>query len=112
MCVIERPTTAMPADGSVLAASVPAPVAVVADSLEHCAASSPVAALSGGNAANALHWASSGFVGFARGWNDAPKIAALSVGTLAAADMRHGMALAFAVVVAAMALGGLVAGRV
>jgi PiT family inorganic phosphate transporter len=56
--------------------------------------------------ANAIHWFSSGLIGFARGWNDTPKIAALC---LVALPSR--MSLAFAIVALAMALGGLVSGR-
>jgi PiT family inorganic phosphate transporter len=44
-------------------------------------------------------------VGFARGWNDAPKIAALALVAL-----PNNMGLAFAVVTLAMAAGGLLAG--
>jgi len=58
--------------------------------------------------ANGIHWISSGLVGFARGWNDAPKITALS---LVALDGPGGVMLGFAVVTVAMALGGLLAGR-
>ncbi|MCS7034420.1 MAG: inorganic phosphate transporter, partial [Phycisphaerae bacterium] len=58
-----------------------------------------------------VHWISSGLVGFARGWNDAPKIAALVIGALAASPVTHGTALAFLIVTVAMAAGGLLAGR-
>lgn len=57
-------------------------------------------------AANAIHWASGGLVGFARGWNDTPKIAALS---LLAFPQR--MSIGFAIVTVAMAAGGLISGR-
>lgn len=57
-------------------------------------------------AANALHWFSGGLVGFARGWNDCPKIAALC---LLALPGHTGYA--FVVVTVAMAIGGLISGR-
>lgn len=57
---------------------------------------------------NGLHWLSSGMVGFARGWNDAPKIAALSVVVLTGPS---GMLSSFILVTLAMAVGGLVFGR-
>jgi PiT family inorganic phosphate transporter len=50
-------------------------------------------------------------VGFARGWNDAPKIAALAVGALAAANVANGSAVAVGIVTIAMAIGGMVAGK-
>lgn len=57
-------------------------------------------------AANAVHWASGGLIGFARGWNDTPKIAALCLLAL-----PHRTAVGFAIVTLAMAAGGLVSGR-
>lgn len=57
-------------------------------------------------AANAIHWTSGGLIGFARGWNDTPKIAALS---LLAFPGRMG--IGFIVVTIAMAAGGLISGR-
>src|SRR5204863_6185053 len=75
-----------------------------------CAADGPpVAAVTTSAAANAVHWLSAGLISFARGWNDTPKIAALSL--LALAATPHGTAIGFAVVLVAMALGGLLAGR-
>jgi PiT family inorganic phosphate transporter len=56
--------------------------------------------------ANAIHWFSGGLVGFARGWNDAPKIAALCLVALPGK-----MSLAFAIVTIAMAVGGLISAR-
>jgi PiT family inorganic phosphate transporter len=92
------------------AVAVPA-VSVIADTEETCAQASPLVAVSASATANAVHWASSGLVGFARGWNDAPKIAALGIATLAGAGVANGTAIAFAIVTVAMAVGGLVAGR-
>ena len=57
-------------------------------------------------AANAIHWFSGGLIGFARGWNDTPKIAALSL--LAIPGHMGG---SFAIVSLAMAAGGLISGR-
>lgn len=94
------------------AAAAAVPVArVVTDTEAACAEQSPVVAVSTTATANAVHWASSGMVGFARGWNDAPKIAALSIATLAGANVANGMAITFAVVTVAMAVGGIMAGR-
>lgn len=57
-------------------------------------------------AANAVHWASGGLIGFARGWNDTPKIAALCL-----LAFPHHIGGGFAIVTVAMALGGLISGR-
>lgn len=57
-------------------------------------------------AANAVHWASGGLIGFARGWNDTPKIAALCLLAL-----PNRMGVGFAIVTLAMAAGGLISGR-
>jgi PiT family inorganic phosphate transporter len=73
-----------------------------------CAVAPTVAGLSASKVSNGVHWLSGGMVGFARGWNDAPKIAAL--GLLAVSGPR-GTALSFAVAAIAMAIGGMVAGR-
>ncbi|MDB5304214.1 MAG: putative low-affinity phosphate transport protein [Phycisphaerales bacterium] len=58
---------------------------------------------------NAIHWLSAGLISFARGWNDTPKIAALSL--LALSGIAHGPALGFIIVTLAMAAGGVVMGR-
>lgn len=112
VCVVEgtadRLSDACGAAASI-ATTLPA-AQVVADREEVCAPQAPVMAISIRSAANTVHWASSGLVGFARGWNDAPKIAALAIATLVAAQIPYAMALAFVVVTVAMALGGLVAG--
>lgn len=73
-----------------------------------CAEQPTVAAVSGSRVANGVHWLSSGMVGFARGWNDAPKIAALGVVVLGS---QSGMLTGFILVTLAMAAGGLLAGR-
>lgn len=72
-----------------------------------CASSESVVPVS--PTANAIHWLSGGLISFARGWNDTPKIAALSL--LALSNTKHGTAIGFAIVTAAMAAGGLVMGR-
>ncbi len=83
-------------------------LALVSGDTVACALHSPAAAVSGGDVATALHWGTSGLVGVARGWNDAPKIAALALVALPAGT---GQRTAFALVALAMALGGLLAGR-
>ena len=57
-------------------------------------------------AANAIHWASGGLISFARGWNDTPKIAALSL-----LAFPNRMSFGFLIVAIAMAAGGLISGR-
>jgi PiT family inorganic phosphate transporter len=83
--------------------------AVVVDTEARCAAEQPILAVNASATANAVHWLSAGLISFARGWNDTPKIAALSL--LALAGVAHGMAIGFAIVTLAMAAGGLLAGR-
>ena len=83
-------------------------VDLVAAEIEACAVHSPAASVTASSVANAVHWGTSGLVGLARGWNDTPKIAALALVALPpAADTS----LAFVLVAAAMALGGILAGR-
>jgi PiT family inorganic phosphate transporter len=109
-CVCVAPTAvAADAGGGVVSAGPT--LAIVSDTPQRCAEAG-AAGVTGSGAAAAVHWASSGLVGFARGWNDCPKIAALAVGTLASAKVPGGTGLAFAVVAVAMAAGGLLAGRV
>jgi len=83
-------------------------LALIAGDSSTCAVHSPLAAASGRDVTEALHWGTSGLVGFARGWNDAPKIAALALVALPAGGGSRG---AFALVAVAMALGGILAGR-
>jgi inorganic phosphate transporter, PiT family len=104
-CVTEE-LTVQPAGAGTASASSQLHAVVAEEAL--CEEREPVLALSGSRAANAVHWLSSGLVGFARGWNDAPKITALSLVVLKGPG---GMATGFALVTAAMALGGLLAGR-
>ncbi len=104
VCLFDEPVIGR----SRMAAAVAADeLTVVVDSESACAAAGPAAAVSATSVTNAAHWLSSGLVGFARGWNDTPKIAALALVVLPATQRT----MAFAIVVMAMALGGLIAGR-
>ncbi len=94
--------------GAAFAAGAPA-IVVGGEADCRSAGATPLATTTG--VANGIHWFSSGMVGFARGWNDAPKIAALAIGALATAGVAHGSAVAFAIVIVAMAIGGMIAGR-
>jgi PiT family inorganic phosphate transporter len=105
-CVIAGPVV-QPA-GAGAAALAEARLAMVVDETENCARQSTVVVVTGSAAMNGFHWLTSGLIGFARGWNDAPKIAALGVLVLPGA---RGMAVSFGIVAAAMAVGGLVGGR-
>lgn len=59
-----------------------------------------------------LHWLTSGATSFARGMNDAPKMAALVLAALATSGSRHASSPAlFAWITAGMVAGSLVAGR-
>jgi len=82
------------------------PSVVVAEEKECATAAVAVTASS---TVNAVHWLSGGLISFARGWNDTPKIAAMSL--LALAGIGHGKMIAFVIVTVAMAAGGLIAGR-
>jgi PiT family inorganic phosphate transporter len=82
-------------------------LALTVDDEANCTPERTIAKATAISAADGLHWASSGMVGFARGWNDAPKIAALA---LVALPGQSGMTMAFALVTIAMAVGGLLAG--
>ena len=108
VCVTaNEPEFAVPGPGaSAVASRTAALPAVVAGSQSDCASQSPFASVSTSWIANSVHWFSGGMVGFARGWNDAPKIAALC---LIALPRNTGSA--FALVTAFMAIGGLVSGR-
>jgi PiT family inorganic phosphate transporter len=110
VCVVEEAAIPVTVGGAVVANSAGTHRAVITGTEASCAADGPpVAAVTASAAANAIHWLSAGLISFARGWNDTPKIAALSL--LALAGTAHGTAIGFAVVLVAMALGGLLAGR-
>lgn len=106
VCVIEQVRVSAPGLNSTAAAQTG--LGVVVGDESQCAKERPALAVTTSAVSSAVHWTSSGMVGFARGWNDAPKIAALG---LVALDGPSGTAMSFAVVAVAMALGGLVAGR-
>ncbi len=57
-----------------------------------------------------VHWLTSGAVSFARGLNDAPKLAVLLLAAGTSLEFHLGTALAFGVVAAGMTLGGLTGG--
>jgi PiT family inorganic phosphate transporter len=87
---------------------------VVADTVSHCQQADAAVIATGSTISTGIHWLSSALVGFARGWNDAPKIAALSIMGLSAAGLPATLspaALGFLIVTVAMALGGYLAGR-
>jgi inorganic phosphate transporter, PiT family len=106
VCVTQSEAVLTRSNGA--AAAAVGQIGVVADTEQACAATPLVAAVSASKASNATHWLSSGMVGFARGWNDTPKIAALG---LIAVSGDQGAALCFAIVTVAMAAGGMIAGR-
>lgn len=104
VCLVAEPTLAsLGESGTALAAVRPA---LRVGKTASCAEHSPQAAVGGSAVLDAVHWTSAGLVGFARGWNDTPKIAALVLVVLPSAS-----ATAFALVTLAMAAGGLLAGR-
>lgn len=86
-------------------------VGVVTGTVTECETVAPLVAVTAPKAANAIHWFSSGMVGFARGWNDAPKIAALSLVALAGTGVSNPAAVGFVIVTIVMAVGGYTAGR-
>ncbi len=104
-CVTAEPGLSVNASG--MAAAMPTRTAAVVADEAACADQPTVVAIPASRAVSLVHWLSSGMVGFARGWNDAPKIAALG---LVALTGPSGMAVSFAIVTVAMAIGGLVAG--
>jgi PiT family inorganic phosphate transporter len=108
VCIVEQePGLEAVAVGGAAVATPEQPRMAVVINYESACAGAPGVTTSA--AANALHWLTCGLISFARGWNDTPKIAALSLFALAA--MPHGTAVGFAIVTVAMAVGGLLAGR-
>jgi PiT family inorganic phosphate transporter len=63
------------------------------------------------NVIDGLHWLTSGLTSFARGMNDAPKIAALLLALPLFSSTTNNAALLFAAVALAMMLGGLLSGK-
>ncbi len=105
-CVTSEAVVQSQANG--MAAMEAVRIGVTADSEVACAENNNIAALTTSSVANAFHWLTAGLIGFARGWNDAPKIAALGLVAFAGAG---GMVTCFIIVTVAMAVGGMVAGR-
>jgi PiT family inorganic phosphate transporter len=111
VCVVETAsagaaTAPAPARTTDLLAVLAAHKGVVIGNEADCAGAPGVSTSA---AANALHWLSCGLISFARGWNDTPKIAALSL--LALSGVAHGTVIGFVIVTVAMAAGGLIMGR-
>lgn len=106
ICVVERESAAVTTGGALALTAMPS-TRVLVSSETIC--ESPIAVITPSATAHVVHWLSSGLISFARGWNDTPKIAALSL--LALAQVKHGMAVGFIVVAMAMAAGGMLAGR-
>lgn len=110
ICIEERKALAISTDVAIASTVCPA-ISLSTGSAAECQTRVTSVAVTGSKAANAIHWLSGGMVGFARGWNDTPKIAALSIVALSAAKVANPAALGFAAVTIAMALGGYLAGR-
>jgi PiT family inorganic phosphate transporter len=103
-CLCVQAPLAASTDGTLAA---PSSFALIHGTTTECAASGATAILRGSGALRASHWGTSGLVGFARGWNDAPKISALALVALPAERSW----VAFGLVTVAMAAGGLLQGR-
>lgn len=103
-CLCVQDSVAASADGTVAA---PSSFTFIHGTSMDCAASGATTVLRAGGVLRASHWGSSGLVGFARGWNDAPKISALALVALPAERSW----VAFGLVTVAMAVGGLLQGR-
>jgi PiT family inorganic phosphate transporter len=107
VCVAD-PAAEVPV-GASAAAVVPGPLFVTGTSAEcRTHGATPIATTS--SVANGVHWLTSGLVGLARGWNDAPKIAALGIVAISSLAPQSGRLLTFLLVTVTMAAGGLVAG--
>jgi len=111
VCVVEQACapSATGCEGAAASIAVTSLPVVITGSESACAQQSPAVQINVSSAATTLHWLSAGLISFARGWNDTPKIAALSL--LALAGAGQGMAIGFAIVTIGMAAGGLLAGR-
>src|SRR5439155_15789141 len=73
VCVVQESTVTASADAAIGMSEF----RLVVDRESNCETAS--AAVTTSTIANGIHWLSGGMVGFARGWNDAPKIAALGL---------------------------------
>ncbi|HEY8751791.1 MAG TPA: inorganic phosphate transporter [Tepidisphaeraceae bacterium] len=113
VCVEEREAVGVEAlDGAGAATRSSGPVmTITTGNAAVCETSGAFVAVTSSKTANAIHWASGGLVGFARGWNDAPKMAALSIVALSVAKVSNPPAIGIAVVTVAMAFGGYLSGR-
>jgi PiT family inorganic phosphate transporter len=110
VCVVETQPVAGVLDSAVAAATASTGTSALHVILNYESNCDPATAVATTSAtANAIHWVSGGLISFARGWNDTPKIAALSLFALASVNQRT--ALGFVIVTVAMAAGGLIAGR-
>ncbi len=103
-CLCVQGPSAVTTDGTLTAASS---FTLIHGTTTECSASGATPILRGGGVLRASHWGTSGLVGFARGWNDAPKISALALVALPAERSW----VAFGLVTVAMAAGGLLQGR-
>jgi len=103
-CVSPEPVLSIASGAAAMEA---ARVSVVVRERADCPSWWPSITLSAQSVSQALHWISSGLIGFARGWNDAPKIAALGIAGLAGSQSTI---TAVGIVTIAMAIGGLLAG--
>jgi inorganic phosphate transporter, PiT family len=104
VCVSATPAL-LPAPGGTVAFAPRASVTV--GPMAACAAHPAVARVT----IDHLHWLSSGAASFARGLNDAPKIAALGLAATVLTGTTISRGLWFAVVTIAMVAGSLLAGR-
>ncbi|MBI3662361.1 MAG: inorganic phosphate transporter [Acidobacteria bacterium] len=110
LCVEEAQVMAPATAEGPAAESVLAPPEIRWASASECQAGTELAR---GSVSGTLHWLSGAGISFARGLNDTPKIAALLLVVPASASGLAGANGSYALVAAAMALGGMLsAGRV
>lgn len=107
ICVVDRAVEVPVGAAAAVADSGPM---IVTGTNSECGIHGAVPIASTSSLANGVHWFSSGMVGLARGWNDAPKIAALGVVAVSSLVPQGGRLLTFLLVTVAMAVGGLMAG--
>jgi inorganic phosphate transporter, PiT family len=106
VCLGERPfLVSMPEPGGAMAARATEAPAIVAGASAQCEAER----LPGIPVTDLAHWGTSALLSFARGLNDAPKIAGIAV--LAAAGLSVGVPSVVLLVAAAMGAGSYVYGR-
>ena len=103
-CLCVTPHATVSSCGAMAAAQS---LTLVTGSVSECEAAGAAPLVEGSRLLRTTHWGTSGLVGFARGWNDAPKISALALIALPV----HQTWIAFGLVTAAMAAGGLLQGR-